>query len=126
MSGGSDHDDDDCHDHHAARIYTFSVSGAGGTTGNYSLQVILNAAQELEGTISGKTNNTLATAQNIDGSFIKLRTSPAKAERGAVSGVTDSANYTASAVAPVFEDISGTGTVITGLTNVDTPACRSQ
>jgi hypothetical protein len=119
MSGGSDHDDDDCHDHHAARIYTFSVTGAGGTTGNYSLQVILNAAQELEGTISGKTNNTLATAQNIDGSFIKLRTSQAKAERGAVSGVTDSANYTAAAVAPVFEDISGTGTVITGLTNVD-------
>src|SRR5262249_6371363 len=38
--------------------YTFSVSGAGGTTGNYSLQVILNAAKELEGTISGATNNT--------------------------------------------------------------------
>ena len=36
-----------------------------------------------------------------------------------MSGVTDSANYTAFAVAPVFEDISGTGTVITGLTNVD-------
>src|SRR5262245_28516347 len=55
--------------------YTFTVSGAGGTTGNYSLQVILNAAKESEGTISGATNNTLATAQNIDGSFIKLRTS---------------------------------------------------
>jgi hypothetical protein len=119
MSGGGDHDDDHCPDHHAAVTYTFTVSGAGGTTGNYSLQVILNAAQELEGTISGKTNNTLATAQNIDGSFIKLRTSPAKAKRGAVSGVTDSANYTAAAVAPAFEDISGTGTAITGLTNQD-------
>ena len=66
--------------------YTFSVSGAGGTTGNFSLQVILNAARELEGTISGATNNTLATAQNIDGSFITLRTSVASASRGAVVG----------------------------------------
>jgi hypothetical protein len=99
--------------------YTFTVSGAGGTTGNFSLQVILNAARELEGTISGATNNTRATAQNIDGSFIKLQTSLASAQRGAVNGVTDSANYTASAVSPVFEDISETGTVITGLTNQD-------
>jgi len=99
--------------------YTFTVSGAGGATGNYSLQVILNAAKESEGTISGATNNTLGAAQNIDGSFIKLRTSLASAQRGAVNGFTDSANYSASAVAPVFEDISGTGTVIPQLTNVD-------
>jgi len=66
--------------------YTFSVSGAGGTTGNFSLQVILNAARELEGTISGATNNTFATAQNIDGSFITMRTSVASASRGAVLG----------------------------------------
>jgi len=99
--------------------YTFTVSGAGGATGDYSLQVILNAAKESEGTISGATNNTLATAQNIDGSFIKLRTSVASAQRGAANGVTDSANYSASAVASVFEDISGTGTVIAGLTNQD-------
>src|SRR5215510_8968488 len=66
--------------------YTFTVSGAGGTTGNFSLQVILNAARELEGTISGATNNTRATAQNIDGSFIKLQTSLASASRGAVLG----------------------------------------
>ncbi len=100
-------------------IYTFTVSGAGGTTGNYSLQVILNAAKEVEGTIPGATNNTLGAAQNINGSFIPLQTSLASAQRGAVNGVTDSTNYTASAVAPVFEDISGTGTVITQLTNVD-------
>src|SRR5215510_9915589 len=99
--------------------YTFTVSGAGGTTGNFSLQVILNSAIESEGTISGATNNTRATAQNIDGSFITLQTSLASAKRGAVNGVTDSANYTASAVASVFEDISETGTVITGLTNQD-------
>src|SRR5262249_58001928 len=66
--------------------YTFTVSGAGGTTGNYSLQVILNAARELEGTISGATNNTRATAQDINGSFITLQTSLASASRGAVLG----------------------------------------
>jgi immune inhibitor InhA-like protein len=66
--------------------YTFTVSGAGGTTGNYSLQVILNAAREQEGTIAGATNDTLGAAQNIDGSFIALRTSVASASRGAVFG----------------------------------------
>ena len=66
--------------------YTFTVSGAGGTTGNYSLQVILNAARESEGTIAGATNDTLGAAQNIDGSFIALRTSVASASRGAVFG----------------------------------------
>jgi hypothetical protein len=71
--------------------YTFTVSGAGGTTGNYSLQVILNAARELEGTISSATNNTPATAQNIDGSFITLGTSLASASRGAVLGANTAA-----------------------------------
>src|SRR5262245_11173650 len=66
--------------------YTFTVSGASGTTGSYSIQVILNAARELEGTISGATNNTRATAQNINGSFISLQTSLASASRGAVNG----------------------------------------
>src|SRR5262249_60748099 len=66
--------------------YTFTVSGAGGTTGNYSLQVILNAARELEGTISGATNNTPATAQDISASFITLQSSLASASRGAVLG----------------------------------------
>ena len=99
--------------------YTFRVSGAGGTTGNYSLQVILNAAKELEGTISGATNNTLATAQNIDSSFIMVQSSLASAQRGAVNGVTDSVNYSAAALPFGFEDISGTGTVIAGLTNQD-------
>jgi hypothetical protein len=66
--------------------YTFTVSGIGGTTGNFSLQVILNAAKESEETISGATNNTLATAQNISASFITLRSSLASASRGAVLG----------------------------------------
>ncbi|MBO0797247.1 MAG: hypothetical protein J2P31_00335, partial [Blastocatellia bacterium] len=66
--------------------YTFTVSGAGGTTGDYSVQVILNAARELEGTILGATNDTRATAQDINASFITLRTSLAQASRGAVLG----------------------------------------
>src|SRR5215467_1983247 len=66
--------------------YTFTVSGAGGTTGNYSLQVILNAARELEGIISGATNNTPATAQDISASFITLQSTLASASRGAVLG----------------------------------------
>jgi hypothetical protein len=66
--------------------YTFTVSGAGGTTGNFSLQVILNAARELEGTISGATNDTRATAQDISASFITLQSSLASASRGAVLG----------------------------------------
>ncbi len=66
--------------------YTFTVGGVGGTPGNFSLQVILNAARESEGTISGATNNTLATAQNINASFITLRSSLASASRGAVIG----------------------------------------
>jgi hypothetical protein len=99
--------------------YTFTVSGAGGTTGDYTLQVILNAAKELEGTIPDATNNTLATAQNIDSSFIKLRTSLASAKRGAVNGTTGSENYSASAVAHAFEDISETGTLIRALQGVN-------
>jgi hypothetical protein len=71
--------------------YTFMVSGAGGTTGNYSLQVILNAARELEGTISGATNNTPATAQDINASFITLGTSLASASRGALLGANAAA-----------------------------------
>jgi hypothetical protein len=106
--GRPDHDDDHCQDFHASKTFTFIVSGANGTTGNYTLQLILNAAQEVEGTIAGKTNNTIATAQNINGSFITL-----------VTGVSDSTNYTVAPVTATFEDISATGTVITGLTGAD-------
>ena len=99
--------------------YTVVVTGASSTTGNYTVQIILNAAQEFEGTLVGVTNNTLATAQNIDGSFITVQTSQGSAQRGAVSGTTDNAGYTGSAVPFTFEDISATGTVITGLDATD-------
>jgi hypothetical protein len=99
--------------------YTLEVTGASGTVGSYALQVILNAAKELEGTIAGVDNNTLPAAQNINGSFIGLRAYQA-AQRGAVMGVADGGgSYTGAAVPFSFEDISSTGTVIAGLTNVD-------
>ncbi len=100
-------------------VYTITVSSAGGTSGGYSVQVLLNAARENEGTLAGVSNNTLATAQDLNASFVTLQTSLATTQRGAVMGVTDSTNYTAAAIPFVFEDISGTGTVITGLTNQD-------
>ena len=98
--------------------YTIEVGGLGGTTGNYAVQVVLNAALEDEG-LGGPANDTLSTAQNIDGSFIALETPQASARRGAALGTTDDAGYTAAAVPFAFEDISSTGTVIGGLTGAD-------
>src|SRR5262249_26482039 len=66
--------------------YTITVGGAGGTTGLYTVQVILNAAQEAEGTLAGVNNDTRATAQNLAGSFVTLQTPQASAQRGAVLG----------------------------------------
>ncbi|MBL8821176.1 MAG: exo-alpha-sialidase [Planctomycetia bacterium] len=103
----------------AGGTYRIQVSSVGGTTGNYTVEVILNAAFELEGNVVGALNNTVATAQDINGSVINLTSTIATASRGAVLGTTDNANYTASAVAFGFENISGTGTVIAGLTGVD-------
>lgn len=103
----------------AAGTYRIQVSSVGGTTGDYTVEVILNAAFELEGNVVGATNNSVATAQNINGSVINLTSTVASASRGAVLGTTDFAGYSASAVTFGFENISGTGTVITGLTGVD-------
>jgi len=71
----------------AGGTYRIAVSGLAGTQGLYTVQVILNAAFELEGKVAGATNNTRATAQDLTGSFIKLDTTLAHASRGAVSGV---------------------------------------
>ena len=99
-------------------VHRIAVSGAAGTLGNYSVQVILNAAFELEGLIPG-SNNTAATAQNIDDSFIDLQTSLGSASRGAVNGTSDPVVYSASNVPFGFEDIGATGAVIAGLNNAD-------
>jgi hypothetical protein len=63
--------------------YTISVGTAGGTTGSFTLEVSLNTDLELESN-GGGTNDTLLTAQDINGSFIDLTTGTA--ERGAVLG----------------------------------------
>ncbi|HEV8119834.1 MAG TPA: Ig-like domain-containing protein, partial [Candidatus Polarisedimenticolia bacterium] len=72
-----------------AGTYRTVVGGAGGTTGDYFVQVILNEAIESE-ILLPVSNDTPATAQNIDGSFLTLQTSVASAQRGAVSGIADS------------------------------------
>ncbi|MCK4602312.1 MAG: pre-peptidase C-terminal domain-containing protein, partial [Phycisphaerae bacterium] len=65
-----------------AGTYTITVSGVGGTTGTYDLQAVLNAAAEGEAH-DGPANDVLASAEDIEGSFIAL---DGGAERGAVVG----------------------------------------
>src|SRR5262249_55947742 len=62
---------------------------------------------------------TVGAAQNVDNSFVSVQTPQASAQRGGALGTADVTGYSASAVAFAFEDISATGTVITGLTNQD-------
>ena len=45
--------------------------------------------------VAGNTNNTLATAENIDGSFVSLAAAASNVQRGAVLGQTDAVKYTA-------------------------------
>ena len=65
--------------------YKLIVSGASATTGNYFVNVLLNASQEEEGFLAGTTNDSLATAQNIDGNLLSLG---GTASRAAVLGQT--------------------------------------
>jgi len=95
-----------------AGTYTVTVSSLAGS-GDYQLRVILNADQELEDVAdAANSNDALATAQDIDASFLELGGGMG---RGGVLGTfdTDTAviSYSAEAVAYTFEDISGTGTV---------------
>lgn len=66
-----------------AGTYTVSLAGASSTTGDYTLDVILNAAVEEEDLV-GTPNDTLATAQDLGGSFVSL--AGGAADRGAVIG----------------------------------------
>jgi len=65
--------------------YTIVVGAAGGTTGAYTVRIALNAAAELE-SFHGSGNNSRATAQNIDASFVDLG---GDVTRGAVFGKGD-------------------------------------
>src|SRR5262249_35849452 len=51
--------------------YTITVGGTGGTTGHYTLEILLNAAFEDETTL-GTSNDTNAQAQDLNGSIITL------------------------------------------------------
>jgi len=62
--------------------YTVVVGGAAGTTGQYEVRVMLNAAAEDEAS-DEMNNEEMASAQNIDASFIDLG---GGVERGAVVG----------------------------------------
>ena len=53
------------------KTYTVTVSGAGRTTGAYTIRIILNAAVENE-SHGGASNDTRATAQNLGPSFLPL------------------------------------------------------
>ncbi|MHC4878230.1 MAG: hypothetical protein ACYTGL_17395, partial [Planctomycetota bacterium] len=66
----------------ALESYEIRISTAGGTAGTYSLRVSLNADQELETALSA-TNDTQATAQDLDPSFTALT---ATASRAAIVG----------------------------------------
>ena len=69
-----------------AGLYTLTIGSAAGTVGQYTVQVTLNAALESE-SHDGAADNTAATAQNLNGSFISLG---GTASRGAVLGTADS------------------------------------
>jgi hypothetical protein len=65
-----------------AGTYAIVVSGAAGTTGVYTAQVVLNAAVEVE-SHDGPLNDTLTDAQSLSAAFIELA---AGADRAAVLG----------------------------------------
>jgi subtilisin family serine protease len=68
-------------------LQTITVGALDGTTGSYSVQILLNTALETE-SHDGAGNNT--TPQNLDSSFVTVETSTVSADRGAVMGRTDS------------------------------------
>src|SRR5205823_3347192 len=71
-------------------------------------------------TLSGSSNNTLATAQDLSGSFITVQNDLTASTRGAVLGLSDNAGYAASAATFTFTEISATGTHV--LANADDSA----
>src|SRR5262249_28551501 len=71
----------------AAGVYTITITGANGTTGTFTAQLILNAAAQVE-TNGGvpNTDDSIATAQDLNNSFVDLGNGGA---RGAVLGQTE-------------------------------------
>ena len=73
----------------SAGTYTITIGGANNTTGTFHVRAALNAAFEAEAH-GGPSNDTLATAQDLDPSAIALRP---VADRIAVLGEVDSNEY---------------------------------
>ncbi len=96
-----------------AGVYTIAVSSINGTGGQYSLELLLNAALEEE-TVGGHTNNDPASAQSIEGSFVSLANG---ASRGAVRGDSGNEDFYA------FE--LGTGQELTVAVQLDTATSSS-
>ena len=67
-------------------IYTVAIGGSANTVGTYNLQITLNTAIETE-SLGGATNDSLATAQDLNPSFISI--GAGSATRGAVLGIGD-------------------------------------
>jgi hypothetical protein len=94
-----------------AGTYTIVIGGANGTTGNYTVQAILNAAYKQ----ATDSINTIGTAQDLSHGFAPLGTTPA-ADRAGVVGTfagtpvpivgPDPFGYEAIPVTPTFTDIS--------------------
>lgn len=86
-----------------AKTYWIVVAGANGTTGSYSVQMVLNAALEGE-SHGGASNDTLATAQDLEPSFVDLHratnanNSGAQPARAAVLGTLEAAPGTYSTI----------------------------
>ncbi|MCY2931026.1 MAG: pre-peptidase C-terminal domain-containing protein, partial [Planctomycetota bacterium] len=72
-----------------AGTYTIAVGGASSTTGAYSIALTLNAAVEAEAW-GGTANNTQATGQDLDGTFLSLPGTTG--QRGGVAGVLATGN----------------------------------
>lgn len=79
------------------KTYLVTVRGADGSTGAYSVQMILNAAVENENH-GGAANNTLAAAQSLESAFLSFNASVTSSQsaaypgRGAVLGRHDDFN----------------------------------
>jgi hypothetical protein len=69
-----------------AGIYTVTIGGVADSTGDYSVELILNAAVEEEAH-DGPTNDDAASAQDLDDGFLSL--SVGLAARAAVVGTAD-------------------------------------
>ena len=68
------------------KTYTVTVGGTNGTTGNYSLKVVLNAALESE-SLGGTSDDTLATAQDVNGSWVLFQSAANSGQQPARAAV---------------------------------------